>query len=195
MIIKLDGRYISDIKALMEYIVSNHSTFEIELIQNVDEWLHISCEDFYISLARKENKLINYYSDIKQSELYEILITQKQQNVKKRRQSTKKSLKNLFIAFLLSIVLLIIQNILVIKNSTYNGNIFEKLLRFYLDSSVTPYQKSIPLFVIVFLIFCTIYSIKAIKEKKEADEITPPEPTKEEALLTEIRDILKEKNK
>ena len=35
----------------------------------------------------------------------------------------------------------------------------------------------------------------AIKEKKEADEITPPEPTKEEALLTEIRDILKEKNK
>ena len=33
----------------------------------------------------------------------------------------------------------------------------------------------------------------AIKEKKEADEITPPEPTKEEALLTEIRDILKEK--
>lgn len=178
MIIKLDGRYISDIKVLMEYIVSNHSTFEIELIQNADEWLHISCEDFYISLARKENNLINYYSDIKQSELYEILnsyyynphefvITQKQQNAKKRRQSTKKSLKNLFIAFLLSIVLLIIQNILIIKNSTYNGNIFEKLLRFYLDSSVTPYQKSIPLFVIAFLIFCTIYSIKAIKEKKE----------------------------
>lgn len=177
MIIKLDGRNISDIKVLNEYIVVNHSNFEIELIQNSDEWLQISCEDFYISIARKENKLINYYSDIKQKELYEIInsyyhnphgfvINQKRQNSKKRRQSTKKTLKNLFIAFLLSIVLLVIQSILVVKNSTYHGNIVEKLLWFYLDSSVTPYQKSIPFFVIVFLVFCIIYSIKAIKEKK-----------------------------
>ena len=61
-------------------------------------------------------------------------------------------------------------------------------------------QNTIDFLIVALAIFVAIKAMNAlrtlaIKEKKEADEITPPEPTKEEALLTEIRDILKEKNK
>ena len=61
-------------------------------------------------------------------------------------------------------------------------------------------QCTIDFIIVAIAIFAVIKAMNAlrtlaIKEKKEADEITPPEPTKEEALLTEIRDILKEKNK
>ena len=61
-------------------------------------------------------------------------------------------------------------------------------------------QCTIDFIIVAIAIFAVIKAMNAlrtlaIKEKKEAEEITPPEPTKEEALLTEIRDILKEKNK
>ena len=61
-------------------------------------------------------------------------------------------------------------------------------------------QCTIDFIIVAIAIFAVIKAMNAlrtlaIKEKKEADEITPLEPTKEEALLTEIRDILKEKNK
>ena len=61
-------------------------------------------------------------------------------------------------------------------------------------------QCTIDFIIVAIAIFAVIKAMNAlrtlaIKEKKAADEITPPEPTKEEALLTEIRDILKEKNK
>lgn len=61
-------------------------------------------------------------------------------------------------------------------------------------------QCTIDFIIVAIAIFAVIKAMNAlrtlaIKEKKEADEITPREPTKEEALLTEIRDILKEKNK
>ncbi len=61
-------------------------------------------------------------------------------------------------------------------------------------------QCTIDFIIVAIAIFAVIKAMNAlrtlaIKEKKEADKITPPEPTKEEALLTEIRDILKEKNK
>lgn len=57
--------------------------------------------------------------------------------------------------------------------------------------------------VINFLImaFCIFLMMKAVNKlliagKKKAEEApaAPPEPTKEEVLLTEIRDLLKEKN-
>ena len=59
-------------------------------------------------------------------------------------------------------------------------------------------QCTIDFIIVAIAIFAAIKAMNAlrtlaIKEKKEAEEVTPPEPTKEEALLTEIRDILKEK--
>jgi len=49
--------------------------------------------------------------------------------------------------------------------------------------------------VVAFVIFLMIRTINRISSKKaEEPAATPPEPTKEEQLLTEIRDLLKEKN-
>ncbi len=52
---------------------------------------------------------------------------------------------------------------------------------------------------VVFLIVKTINKAKAMAEKKKAEEVAEeapaePAPSKEELLLTEIRDLLKEKN-
>ncbi len=50
--------------------------------------------------------------------------------------------------------------------------------------------------IIAFAIFCLIKAINAMHRKKEeapAEEPAPPEPSAEEKLLTEIRDLLKEK--
>lgn len=55
--------------------------------------------------------------------------------------------------------------------------------------------------ILAFAIFCMVKAINTLHEKahkKEeeapAEAPAPPEPTKEELLLTEIRDLLKEKN-
>lgn len=47
--------------------------------------------------------------------------------------------------------------------------------------------------IIAFAIFMMIKLINRLK-KQEAAPVAPPEPTKEELLLTEIRDLLKTKN-
>ena len=47
--------------------------------------------------------------------------------------------------------------------------------------------------IISFCIFIVIKGINAMKKKEEEVEPVPPEPTKEEVLLTEIRDLLKQK--
>ncbi|MBN1547701.1 MAG: large-conductance mechanosensitive channel protein MscL [Syntrophaceae bacterium] len=48
--------------------------------------------------------------------------------------------------------------------------------------------------IIAFAIFLLIKGMNAIKKKQEeAPAAAPPAPTKEETLLTEIRDILKQK--
>lgn len=47
--------------------------------------------------------------------------------------------------------------------------------------------------VIAFSIFIVIKGINSMKKKEEEVEPVPPEPTKEEVLLTEIRDLLKQK--
>ncbi|MDR0231477.1 MAG: large-conductance mechanosensitive channel protein MscL [Dysgonamonadaceae bacterium] len=48
--------------------------------------------------------------------------------------------------------------------------------------------------IIAFAIFLMIKGINSFHQKKtETAAATPPEPTKEEQLLTEIRDLLKEK--
>jgi len=48
--------------------------------------------------------------------------------------------------------------------------------------------------IIAFCIFLVIKGINALKRKEEEAPAAPPEPTKEEVLLTEIRDLLKSKS-
>lgn len=55
-------------------------------------------------------------------------------------------------------------------------------------------QATFDFLIIAFSIFMFIKLITKLTEKKKAEEpAAPPAPTKEEVLLTEIRDILKEK--
>jgi len=48
--------------------------------------------------------------------------------------------------------------------------------------------------IIAFAIFIAIKAINSLKKKEEEKPEAPPEPSKEEVLLTEIRDILKAQN-
>lgn len=54
-------------------------------------------------------------------------------------------------------------------------------------------QVLIDFLIIAFSIFMIIKLINNLKKKKEEAPAAPPAPTKEETLLTEIRDILKNK--
>ncbi len=45
--------------------------------------------------------------------------------------------------------------------------------------------------IIAFFMFLIVKGITRLKKKKEEAPTAPPEPTKEEVLLTEIRDLLK----
>jgi large conductance mechanosensitive channel len=47
--------------------------------------------------------------------------------------------------------------------------------------------------ILAFVIFIFIKAINKARKKKEAAPVATPEPSKEELLLTEIRDILKDK--
>ena len=47
--------------------------------------------------------------------------------------------------------------------------------------------------IVAFCIFCMVKALMKLKKKKEEAPAAPPAPSKEEVLLTEIRDILKEK--
>lgn len=54
-------------------------------------------------------------------------------------------------------------------------------------------QTIIDFIIIAFSIFMFIRLLSKMQKKKEAAAVAAPVPTKEELLLTEIRDILKEK--
>ncbi|MBE9660716.1 large-conductance mechanosensitive channel protein MscL [Mucilaginibacter myungsuensis] len=47
--------------------------------------------------------------------------------------------------------------------------------------------------IVAFVIFLLIKGINSLKRKEEAEPSAPPAPTKEEILLTEIRDLLARK--
>ena len=49
--------------------------------------------------------------------------------------------------------------------------------------------------ITAFAVFCLVKGINRFHNKKEAAPPPPPSPSKEEALLTEIRDLLKEQQK
>ena len=54
-------------------------------------------------------------------------------------------------------------------------------------------QNVVDFIIIAFCIFLMIKGIMKLKKKKEEAPAAPPAPSKEEVLLTEIRDLLKEK--
>lgn len=54
-------------------------------------------------------------------------------------------------------------------------------------------QNVVDFLIIAFCIFLMVKGIMKLKKKKEEAPAAPPAPTKEEVLLTEIRDLLKEK--
>jgi len=54
-------------------------------------------------------------------------------------------------------------------------------------------QPVVDFLIIAFAIFMVIKSMNSMKEKEEEAPAKPPEPSKEEVLLTEIRDALRSK--
>lgn len=52
-------------------------------------------------------------------------------------------------------------------------------------------QASINFILMAFAIFCLIKFVKSFEKKEAAAPVTEPTPSKEEILLTEIRDLLK----
>ena len=55
-------------------------------------------------------------------------------------------------------------------------------------------QSIVDFTIIAFAIFLVVKLLNNLKKQEAAAPIAPPEPTKEELLLTEIRDLLKTKN-
>ena len=54
-------------------------------------------------------------------------------------------------------------------------------------------QTIVDFVIVAFVIFLLIKTINSMKRKEQAAPAPPPAPSKEEGLLAEIRDILKEK--
>jgi large conductance mechanosensitive channel len=52
-------------------------------------------------------------------------------------------------------------------------------------------QAAIDFLIIAFVVFMLIKAINAAKKKEEVAPAAPPAPTKDQTLLTEIRDLLK----
>jgi large conductance mechanosensitive channel len=52
-------------------------------------------------------------------------------------------------------------------------------------------QTAIDFLIIAFVVFMLIKGINSLKKKEEAAPTAPPAPTKDQVLLTEIRDLLK----
>jgi len=74
-------------------------------------------------------------------------------------------------------------------------------LYFYVNGAEIAYgnfiQAVLNFIIMAFVVFCMVKAINRItrKKKEEAPPPPPPEPSVEEKLLTEIRDLLKEQKK
>ena len=54
-------------------------------------------------------------------------------------------------------------------------------------------QTAVDFVIIAFAIFMAVKVMNSLKKKEEAKPAAPPAPSKEEVLLTEIRDLLKDR--
>jgi large conductance mechanosensitive channel len=55
-------------------------------------------------------------------------------------------------------------------------------------------QTLVDFIIIAFAIFMAVKAMNSLKKKEEEKPAAPPAPSKEEVLLTEIRDLLKDRN-
>lgn len=82
----------------------------------------------------------------------------------------------------------------------FTGSISFAALSFTVNGAVIAYgnfiQAVLNFLVMAFVVFCLIKAINRFHRKKAEPEAppAPPEPSAEEKLLTEIRDLLKEKH-
>lgn len=81
----------------------------------------------------------------------------------------------------------------------FTGSISFSTLTLTINEAVIAYgnfiQAVLNFLVMAFVVFCMIKTLNRFHRKKEetpAEEPAPPEPSAEEKLLTEIRDLLKE---
>ena len=79
----------------------------------------------------------------------------------------------------------------------FTGSISFAALSVTVGSAVIPYgnfiQAVLNFLIMAFVVFCLVKAINRFHRKKEEAPPAPPEPSAEEKLLTEIRDLLKEK--
>lgn len=79
----------------------------------------------------------------------------------------------------------------------FTGSISFAELHFTINGAVIAYgnfiQAVLNFLVMAFVVFCMIKTINRFHRKKEEAPPAPPEPSAEEKLLMEIRDLLKEK--
>lgn len=79
----------------------------------------------------------------------------------------------------------------------FTGSISFAALSVTVGSAVIPYgnfiQAVLNFLVMAFVVFCLVKAINKFHHKKEDAPAPPPEPSNQEKLLAEIRDLLKEK--
>lgn len=79
----------------------------------------------------------------------------------------------------------------------FTGSISFAALAFEVNGAVIAYgnfiQAVLNFLVMAFVVFCLVKGLNKLHRKKEEAPPPPPEPSNEEKLLTEIRDLLKEK--
>lgn len=79
----------------------------------------------------------------------------------------------------------------------FTGSISFAALSFEINGAVIAYgnfiQAILNFLIMAFVVFCLIKALNKLHRKKEEAPAAPPEPSAEEKLLTEIRDLLKEK--
>ena len=80
----------------------------------------------------------------------------------------------------------------------FTGSISFAALSFEINGAVIAYgnflQAALNFLVMAFVVFCLVKGINRLHRKKEEAPAPPPQPSAEEQLLTEIRDLLKERN-
>lgn len=76
----------------------------------------------------------------------------------------------------------------VIREASADGSIAEVTLKYGNFINVI-----VQFLIIAFCIFMVIKGLNSLKKKEEAAPVVAPAPSKEEVLLTEIRDLLKNK--
>jgi len=79
----------------------------------------------------------------------------------------------------------------------FTGSISFAALSFTVNGAVVAYgnfiQAILNFLVMAFVVFCLVKALNKLHRKKEEVPAAPPEPSAEEKLLAEIRDLLKER--